>query len=76
MATGDISRYDEGLPERFRPVMERVFQAHASVFVVINAFLIAIWAAAGMGSFWPIWPILGWGLAVGLHAMATYSFRR
>ena len=76
MPAGDVSRYDEGLPERLRPAMERVFQVHSSVFVVVNVFLIAIWAAAGMGYFWPIWPILGWGLAVGLHAMATYSFRR
>ena len=76
MARADVSRYDEELPERFRPAMERVFQVHSSMFVVVNVFLIAVWAAAGMGYFWPIWPILGWGLGVGLHAMATYSFRR
>lgn len=76
MAGGGVSRYDDALPERLRSGMEQVFQAHASLFVVVNLFLVAIWAAAGMGYFWPVWPILGWGLAVGLHAMATYSFRR
>jgi class 3 adenylate cyclase len=30
--------------------------------------LIAIWAASGGGYFWPIWPILGWGIGVGGHA--------
>ena len=25
---------------------------------------IAIWAATGMGYFWPMWPILGWGIGV------------
>src|SRR5207244_8137411 len=27
-----------------------------------------IWAATGGGYFWPIWPILGWGIAVACHA--------
>ena len=26
--------------------------------------LIVIWAATGAGYFWPIWPILGWGLGL------------
>ena len=76
MAGGDVSRYDEDLPERFRGGMEKAFQAHASIFVLVNLFLIAIWAAAGFGYFWPIWPILGWGLGVGIHAWATYNLRR
>ena len=37
--------------------------------VVINLFLIAIWAAGGGGYFWPIWPILSCGLVVGLRAV-------
>lgn len=51
----------------------RGFVAHAQVYVLVNALLIGIWAASGFGSFWPIWPILGWGLGVGLHAAGTYS---
>jgi class 3 adenylate cyclase len=30
--------------------------------------LIGIWAASGAGYFWPIWPMLGWGIGVGAHA--------
>jgi class 3 adenylate cyclase len=29
--------------------------------------LIGIWAASGGGYFWPIWPILGWGIGLGCH---------
>ena len=32
-------------------------------YVGVSVMLIAIWALAGMGYFWPIWPILGWGIS-------------
>ena len=41
---------------------------HATVYVLVNVMLIAIWAASGGGYFWPIWPLLGWGIGVGCHA--------
>lgn len=76
MPGGEVSRYDDDLPERFRAGMERAFQAHASIFFLVNLFLVGIWAAAGFGYFWPVWPILGWGLGVGIHAWVTYGLRR
>jgi hypothetical protein len=33
-------------------------------FVATSLLLVAIWALTGAGYFWPIWPILGWGLTV------------
>jgi hypothetical protein len=55
--------------------MQLAFQWHARVFVLVNAFLIAIWAiTSGFGYFWPVWPLLGWGLGLGVHAVATFSF--
>jgi hypothetical protein len=36
-------------------------------FVAVNALLVAVWAATGAGYFWPIWPLLGWGLALLPH---------
>ena len=32
-----------------------------------------MWAVSGGGYFWPIWPILGWGLALAAHAAAVRS---
>jgi uncharacterized protein DUF1707/2TM domain-containing protein len=32
-------------------------------FVLVSLMLVAIWAFTGMGYFWPIWPILGWGIS-------------
>lgn len=40
---------------------------HLTFYVLVNALLIGIWAASGGGYFWPIWPILGWGIGVAAH---------
>ncbi|HEV2771062.1 MAG TPA: DUF1707 domain-containing protein [Solirubrobacteraceae bacterium] len=33
-------------------------------FVAVNLVLVAVWALSGAGYFWPIWPLLGWGLSL------------
>jgi hypothetical protein len=62
--------------DRLRRLEERGFQAHAATYLLVNAMLVGIWAAAGAGSFWPIWPTLGWGLAFFLHGWFTYGRAR
>jgi len=43
--------------------------AHVAAYVLVNALLVVIWAVTSDGgNFWPLWPILGWGIALGLHA--------
>jgi hypothetical protein len=37
------------------------FWTHLVVYLVANAFLVAIWFFSGAGFFWPIFPIAGWG---------------
>jgi hypothetical protein len=59
--------------ERLQKVARTAFVIHARTYVVVNVFLVAIWAVAGGGYFWPAWVILGWGLAVVLQAMATFA---
>jgi class 3 adenylate cyclase len=41
---------------------------HVALYLPVNLFLIGIWAAGGGGYFWPVWPVLGWGVAVACHA--------
>jgi hypothetical protein len=31
-------------------------------WLATSVLLVAIWALTGMGYFWPVWPILGWGV--------------
>jgi hypothetical protein len=33
-------------------------------YVVVNAFLVGIWATTGRGYFWPGWVIGGWGIGM------------
>src|SRR6266542_1215220 len=42
---------------------KREFATHLLAYVLVNAFLVAIWAVTSDGTlFWPIFPILGWGI--------------
>jgi class 3 adenylate cyclase len=59
--------------ERIRA--KRGFSVHASVYAAVNLLLIAIWAITSRGYFWPIWPILGWGLGLGMNYWAVYLRR-
>ena len=36
-------------------------------YAVVNLLLIVVWAISGAGYFWPIWPLLGWGLGLAKH---------
>jgi hypothetical protein len=52
---------------------KRDFATHAVVYVLVNAFLVAIWAFTGADFFWPIFPILGWGIGLGANASDVYG---
>jgi Domain of unknown function (DUF1707)/2TM domain len=45
-----------------RPPRRRV-RPDFGAYVAVSVMLVAIWALTGMGYFWPIWPILGWGIS-------------
>ena len=46
---------------------------HFAVYLVVNAFLVAIWAMTSPGYFWPVWPMLGWGVGVAANAVSVYA---
>jgi hypothetical protein len=54
---------------------KRDFRTHVVAYVVVNSFLVGIWAVTGSGYFWPIWPILGWGIGLVLHAWTLFGQR-
>lgn len=66
-------RYERGTVAR--RVAETMFSAHAAVYVLVNIFLLFIWAVTGMGYFWPMWVFVPWGFALGVHAWATWGLR-
>jgi signal transduction histidine kinase len=46
----------------------RGLATHAAVFGIVQLALIIIWAATGLGYFWPGWAIFGWGVVLAIHA--------
>jgi hypothetical protein len=50
----------------------RWLRAHIGAFLIVNGGLAAIWAAAGFGYFWPVWPLIGWGMLISGHAYAAH----
>ena len=72
METGAGSEQD--LRERAldRLKKKRDFRTHIVIYVAVNAFLVAIWAVTGAGFFWPVFPILGWGIGVVANAWDVY----
>jgi hypothetical protein len=68
----DQVRRDEAIK---RLKAKREFWSHLVAYLVVNAMLVGIWAVTGRGYFWPVWPLLGWGVGLILHAWETF-FRR
>jgi hypothetical protein len=66
---------DEQLREvaKARLIKRREFIAHLFAYVLVNAFVIAIWVITGSGFFWPVFPILGWGIGLFFHGWETFS---
>jgi hypothetical protein len=75
MAIDEGSRQDV-LRERAikRLKKRRDFLGHLLVYALVNGFLVVIWAVTtdAHGFFWPVFPIVGWGIGVVLNAWDVY----
>ncbi len=80
-------QYMPGRPPDFRPpdfmeqrrklAIERIkakndFLIHLVIYLTVNAMLVAIWAFTGAGFFWPIFPLVGWGVGVVINGYVAY----
>lgn len=52
---------------------KRGLQAHALAYVLVNTFLVIVWYVTGGGFFWPVFPILGWGIGLAFNIWAVVS---
>ena len=53
----------------------REFKQHFTSYVIVMSALVAIWLVTGVSYFWPIWPMLGWGIGLAFHAMSLRDSR-
>jgi 2TM domain len=54
---------------------KRDFKTHVLIYVLVNSFLVVIWAVTSGGDalFWPGFPILGWGIGLAANAWDVYG---
>lgn len=57
---------------RARVEKKRKFRADLVAYVVINAFLVGIWAFGDRGYFWPGWVLAAWGVGLILTAWDVF----
>ncbi|HEX2892973.1 MAG TPA: 2TM domain-containing protein [Marmoricola sp.] len=58
-----------------RAMRKRKFRGDLMGYLVINAFLVGIWAVSGFGYFWPAWVMAIWGVFLFLDAWEVF-YRR
>src|SRR6476646_410952 len=50
------------------------FYGHVIVYTLVNTFIVLIWALTdGQGFFWPIFPMVGWGIGVVMNAWDVFG---
>ncbi|MDH6198008.1 hypothetical protein M2272_004667 [Mycobacterium frederiksbergense] len=83
--TGELRRLVADLPinrlrrhdPRRRAAQQRAARLgvtiHLAAYLAGALLMLGIWLAAGLGGggwyFWPVWPIMGWGIGVASHAI-------
>ena len=78
MADAETAEPSADLRKQAREHLEkqRDFKTHVFIYLVVNTVLVAIWAIATPDSlFWPIFPILGWGIGVAGNAWDVFVRR-
>lgn len=67
-----MARSDEFERARARAEAKYGFIVHASIFLAVNLLLLIINLFTSPGRLWFIWPMIGWGIAVALHAARAF----
>ena len=45
---------------------------HATVYVVVNAFLALVQSQSTPQFHWSLWPLAGWGIGLAIHAAVVF----
>ena len=54
---------------------KRDFRNQVAMWALMSAFFVAIWAVTSdaEGFFWPVFPIAGWGIGIGIQGYGIYG---
>ena len=68
---------DELREKAEKRVGERIaLLSHLGSYVIVNAFLIVIWALTGAGYPWFLWVMAGWGIGLAFHIFDYFAGKR
>ena len=75
MSINNVDREQELRDKAVRQLKkQRDFRNHLLVYILVNTFLVVIWALTNRhGFFWPVFPIAGWGIFVIMSAWDVYG---
>jgi hypothetical protein len=75
MESGTVGPGDQDLRDQAIESLKkkRDFRTNLLMYVVVNAFLIGIWAVTGADFFWPVFVLGGWGIGLVAHAWDAYG---
>jgi hypothetical protein len=78
--TTDLPPLPPPPPERPDPVrlVRGRFYQHLLTYTCVNGFMVLLWVVVSIVAgralfFWPVWTLLGWGLALGSHAIRAFG---
>jgi len=71
----NASREDLDLQKRAEAKLNKRqdFGIHVAAYLSVNTLLVTLWSFAGGGEFWPLIPIVVWGLALALHGWSVFG---
>ncbi|HEU0192190.1 MAG TPA: DUF1707 domain-containing protein [Mycobacterium sp.] len=73
-----ISRQDPRRRAALRAAARRGVRIHLLAYLAVSVLMIAIWLATAVAAdgsyFWPVWPILGWGIGVVSHVIPVHAY--
>ena len=59
-----------------RAAQRTALLSHIGAYVVVNAFLVIIWALTGADYPWFLWVMAGWGIGLAINIIAYFSGRK
>ena len=77
MEAGSATPPDDSLRQEAvtRLRKKRDFRMHVLIYLLVNGFLVVIWAVTSGDFFWPIFPIAGWAIGLAANAWDVYGRR-
>jgi hypothetical protein len=72
-----VTEEDELRQRAEKRVQERVhLLQHIGTYIVINGFLVVVWALSGAGYPWFLWVMAGWGIGLASHIIGYFTGSR